>query len=110
MNFKGVFFEIDDFELTGKLLGEGTFGKVYVVKRIGISDLEDSKTQELNKEYAAKIIKVDPKLGFKADEQMNLMRESTILQSITHPSIVKFIGINFQSFTDPSKLEPTIIT
>ena len=99
MNFKGVFFEIDDFELTDKLLGEGSFGKVYVVKCVANSDLEDPKTHELNKEYAAKIIKVDPKLGFQGKEQMKLMRESTILQTINHPSIVKFIGINFHSLT-----------
>lgn len=119
MNFKDIFFEIDDFELTNKLLGEGAFGKVYVVKYIMSSDFEDdypttsnsNKTiLEINKEYAAKIIKINANKGFTGKDQMKLMRESTILQKLDHPSIVKFIGLNFQSFNQPGILEPTLIT
>lgn len=58
--------------------------------------------------YAAKIISSD-KLS-KGNEQMMFIRESGILHKLKHPAIVKFIGINFHSFEDPSILSPTIIT
>lgn len=41
---------------------------------------------------------------------MLLMREAIILRKLNHPSIIKFYGINFHSFDNPNKLEPTIIT
>ena len=41
---------------------------------------------------------------------MLFLRESEILHKLSHPSIVKFCGINFQSFKDQSILSPTIIT
>lgn len=46
---------------------------------------------------------------FNGHQQVLLMREAIILRKLNHPSIVKFYGINFHSFEDPSLLEPTII-
>ncbi|KAK8849325.1 hypothetical protein M9Y10_018697 [Tritrichomonas musculus] len=97
MNYQGAFFNTNDYELTKECLGHGAFGTVYVAK---------SKKDDTN--YAIKIIKTEG--GFNGDQQMQLMRESMILRELHHPSIVQFIGINFQSFNDPNKLEPSIIT
>lgn len=97
MDFQGVFFDNTDYEITKEELGKGTFGTVFLVK-----NLVDDKY------YAAKII--DKRTNFNGNEQMLFMRESLILHDLDHPAIVKFIGINFQSNTDPSLLEPTIIT
>lgn len=38
------------------------------------------------------------------------MRESTILSKLDHPSILKFLGLNFRSLKDLSIFQPTIIT
>lgn len=32
------------------------------------------------------------------------------INNLKHPAIIKFKGINFQSFSDSQKLQPTIIT
>ena len=52
---------------------------------------------------------------FTGKEQNQFIRESVILNKLDHPAIVKFYGINFHKFIDPSssdgiKLEPTILT
>lgn len=99
MNFDDIFFEISDYKLTNHLLGEGTYGKVYIVKN-----------NKENKDYAVKILRIIPEIGFTSENQKIFLRESTILQKLDHKSIVKFIGINFQSFSDPLRLEPSIIT
>lgn len=96
MDFEGAFFNTEDYEKSDKKLGEGTFGKVYLVTKL------DDETQY------AKIINVQN--IFKGKDQMVLMRESAILRSLDHPAIVKFYGVNFHSFDDPTQLEPTILT
>lgn len=48
--------------------------------------------------------------GFDGPDQMLLIRESMLLHKLDHPGIVKFIGINFKSLTNPDALEPSIIT
>ena len=97
MDFERAFFNNKDYELTEKKLGQGIFGPVYVAR-----NLHD------NQNYAAKIIQTDS--GFDGQDQMILFRESIIQQKINHPSIVKIKGINFQSFTNPKVLEPTILS
>lgn len=97
MDFEGAFFDTEDYQLTDTLLGEGSYGKVYVV--ISLKD---------NAQYAAKII--NSKNLTKGSQQMMLIRESGILHRLNHPAVVKFIGINFHSFNDTYQLEPTIIT
>lgn len=98
MDIEGAFIDTNDFELTGKKLGEGAFGKVYVVE----------KTKE-EKQYAAKIITISNGI-LNGHDQMLFLRESMILYKLKHPAIVQFYGINFHSFDNPDKLEPTIIT
>ncbi|KAK8847145.1 hypothetical protein M9Y10_019728 [Tritrichomonas musculus] len=97
MDYEGAFFNSNDYELTKQSIGHGNFGTVYVAKR-----------KKDGKNFAVKVIKTEG--GFNGDMQMQLMRESMILRELHHPSIIQFIGINFQSFSDPSKLEPSIIT
>ena len=46
----------------------------------------------------------------KCGKIMMLIRETTILHKLDHPAIVKFYGINFHDFDDPSQLAPTILT
>lgn len=94
---KEIFFDTDEFKLTKEKLGEGTFGQVYVV-----NSLKD------NKKYAAKIINSINMTS--VNSQFLFMNESQILQKLNHPSIVKFIGINFHSFEDSTSLKPTILT
>lgn len=94
---KNFFFNTNDFQLTNKNLGNGSFGKVYVV-----NNTKDERR------YAIKILHSDK--GFTGEDQMYLMRESMILHQLHHPSIVHFIGVNFQSIRDQEKFEPSIIS
>lgn len=97
MDFEGAFFDTADYELTNKMLGKGSFGKVFVV-----NNTKDGK------QYAAKLLNPDNML--KSKDQIMLLREVQILRKLDHPSIVKFYGINFHSFLNPTQLEPTILT
>ena len=97
MDFEGAFFDTTDYEPTNKMLGKGSFGKVFVV-----NNTKDGK------QYAAKLLNPDNML--KSKDQMMLLREVQILCKLDHPSIVKFYGINFHSFLNPTQLEPTILT
>lgn len=97
MEFEGAFFDTDKFIITSDKLGEGTFGKVYIVER-----------KSDHKKFAAKII--NPNGMLNGTDQLKFLREAEILNKLNHPSIVKFHGINFHSFKDNSKLEPTILT
>ena len=94
---ESLFFNTADYKLQNPSIGEGTFGKVYIA-----NEIKD------NKKVAVKILKTDN--GFNGHDQMLLMRESLILHKLKHPCIVEFKGLNFQSFLDPSKLSPSIIT
>ena len=80
-----------------KKLGKWSFGTVYIAENV-----------KDRQKYAAKIINCDEK--FDGHDQTLLLRESIILYKLNYSSIVKFKGVNFSSFTDPLKLEPTIIT
>lgn len=96
MNVDNIFFNIKDYEFTGRMLGKGSFGTVYVVK------------DKSNQEYAAKIIDISE--GFDGNQLMMFLRESLILHELDHPCIVKFKGINFKSFTDNTQFQPAILT
>lgn len=89
MELEGAFFDTNQFDHTNKKLGEGSIGKVYIV----ISKKDNTQFF----------------LNTGKDQRM-FIRESEILHKIHHPAIVKFYGINFHSFDDPSKLSPTILT
>lgn len=97
MEFKGIFFNSNDFQITNKTLGRGVFGTVYIAERL--SD---------HLRCAAKIINIKPDEDGKS--QMLIMRESSILSKLDHQSIIKFYGLNFQSLKDEGLFQPTIIT
>lgn len=99
MNFDGIFFNVDDYLIDGNVIGEGIFGRVYVCR---------SKAD--NQRYALKKITINAQNTFLGTEQMYFMRKSTILHQVSHPAIVKFVGINFQSFDVIHVLSPSIIT
>lgn len=87
--------DIDDY-IVQKQIGEGSFGKVFIVK--------EKKTGKL---YAAKISfeKINES---SEDTILNLSREVNIIAKLNHPSIIKFIGfspINFRK-----KPKPVILT
>ena len=92
MDIKKLFFNTEDFILDSKKIGEGTFGTVYLATNI-----------KNKKKYAVKILKTEQ--SFNGNSQMQFMQESMILQQLQNPGIVQFKGINFQSFTNSSKLE-----
>lgn len=94
---EGAFFDTEDYQVTTKKLGEGSFGEVFVVQRKSDNVL-----------FAAKVIKCQS--TFNGIDQMMFLRESLILHSLHHPAIVKFYGLNFHSFKDPALLQPTILT
>ena len=97
---KLLFFDTDDYEITARELGRGTFGIVFVAKR-----------KIDGKEFAAKIIL--SKIGtFNGEDQYKFLRESQVLSTLNHPAIVKFHGINFHSFNEKEKdkLQPTLLT
>lgn len=97
MELEGVFFDTKDYKLLDQTLGEGAFGSVYIAENI------NNKQQ-----YAAKII--NPDTEFDGQEQIQFLHESSLLHKLDHPSIAKFLGINFKSLKDPKKLELTIIS
>lgn len=97
MDFEGVFFDTADYELTNIKLGEGSYGQVYIVTN------QNDETK-----LSAKIINSSKILT--GHDQMMLLRECLIHHKLDHPSIIKFCGMNFHSFDDFQKLEPTILT
>ena len=102
MELEGAFFETEDYTKPEKKIGKGSYGEVVIVK-----NKKDGKL------YAAKIIDIGRM--FTGKEQNQFIRESGILNQLDHPAIVKFYGINFHKFIDPTsqeaiKLEPTILT
>ena len=98
MDFKGVFFNVKDYQLIKTArVGRGNFGTVY-----------KCKNKETGIIYAAKIFDVSD--NFDGSDQLILMRESSILFKLHHPFIVKFYGITFRSFEDPTILSPIILT
>lgn len=70
-------------------------------------NLKNEKKDD-HKLYAAKIIEIVN--TFDGNDQMQIIRESMILSKLSHPAILKFVGLNFRSFEDWSILQPTIIT
>ena len=100
MDLKGAFFNINDYELQPNSIGKGAFGTVYIAESV-----KDGK------EYAVKVIDVNNiEDDFDGQMQMQFLQESLILNKLDHPAIIKFIGINFKSFSNAQIFEPTIIT
>lgn len=96
VDLENAFFDLDEFELTDKILGSGSFGKVQIAKKKSDNTL-----------YAAKIISLHKKIDTKF--QLSFMRESMLMKSMSHPAIVGFHGMSFNSFENRDLLEPTIL-
>lgn len=75
LSIEDLFFNISDYTLNSRPIGDGCFGTVYVATNI-----------KNNEKYALKIIKTEG--GFNSTQQMHFMRESLILHKLNHPSIV----------------------
>ena len=65
MDFEGAFFNTQDYELTEKKLGKGSFGTVYLSKNIKANQL-----------YATKFINSDKLAQFTGQQQVLFMRDS----------------------------------
>lgn len=97
-----LFFNSKEYTLTTESLGSGSFGRVFAGK-----DVNGGKV-------AIKLLNFGG--NFDGDQQMRFLKESMILSLLKHPSIVKFIGINFQAYEDPQdesvhkKRLPSIVT
>ena len=97
MDTEEIFVNLSDFMAAGGNLGEGGFGKVFVV-------IEKST----NKQFAAK--ELDATSYFLPNAQKLLIREVINLSKLHHSAIVKFKGFSFLSFKDPQRWQPTIFT
>lgn len=76
---------LDDYQI-GKILGEGSYGQVKLVRHI-----------RTNVERAMKVVKKD---GVSEEEKILMMKEVTILKGLDHPNIIKI----FDMYEDDSKL------
>ena len=95
---KEAFFNNNDYKITSTILGEGSYGKVYIAENVHNGE-----------KCALKNINIES--GFDGQEQISFLQESLILHKLNHPSIVKYDGINFKSLTSNNNLlQPTIIT
>lgn len=95
MEIESLFFDTDDYELTNRKIGEGSFGGIFLVNN------------HENKFFVAKIF--NESSSFSARDQMVIIREALLMKNIDHPAILKFYGINFHSFYDPREIQPTIL-
>lgn len=95
MEIESIFFNTDDYELTNCHIGCGPFAEIYLVNN------------HESKHFAAKIFSQSS--SFSAQDKMFLIHEALLMKNIDHPAILKFYGINFHSFDDPRKLQPTIL-
>lgn len=96
-DLESAFYNTADYEISQIPIGQGAFGTVYI-----------AENRKDHQKYACKIINIGE--NFNGHDQMLFMRESLILQKLDHPSIVKFYGINFQSFQNSTIFGPSIIT
>lgn len=86
-----IFFSIKKTDIlaeyqVGKILGEGSYGQVKLVRH-----------RRTNMERAMKIIK---KAGVSEEEKETMMKEVSILKSLDHPNIIKI----FDLYEDDTKL------
>lgn len=89
------FIDLNKFDKK-KLIGEGSFGRVYTVEEKSTKQIYSAKISK------QKIDKNSPK------EMLSMSREVNIISKLQHPSILKFIGYSPKDFHKKSK--PVIIT
>lgn len=97
MNFKNIFLDIGKFELKSKIIGKGSFATVHL-----------AENKEDHNLYACKIYCFPESTDNK--DEIHIMNESSILSTLDHPSVIKFVGISFKSFEDPSQYQPSLMT
>lgn len=95
MNVEDIFFDVSYFKIR-KLISKGNFADYYI-----------AKNQENLTKHAAKIYITDEPISW--SDQIDVLREAMILNKLQHPSIIKFYGVNFQSFQDPMQIKPSIL-
>ena len=76
---------LDDYQF-GRILGEGSYGQVKLVRHI-----------RTNVELAMKVVK---KAGVPEEEKLLMMKEVSILKTLDHPNIIKV----FDLYEDDSKI------
>ena len=76
---------LDDYQF-GRILGEGSYGQVKLVRHI-----------RTNVELAMKVVK---KAGVPEEEKLLMMKEVSILKTLDHPNIIKV----FDLYQDDSKI------
>lgn len=96
LHFEDIFFDHNDYVLHKKMIGRGGYSIVKLATRKKDDVKVAAKIINTNKDDVKKI-------------QINLMRESLLQHKLNHIANAKFIGINFQSFEDPSFFEPTLL-
>ncbi|KAK8890640.1 hypothetical protein M9Y10_035422 [Tritrichomonas musculus] len=89
------FLDLSQFKKKKKI-GEGSFGKVFIV--------EDKSTKKI---YAAKVSKNEYQEAT-PKEMLNLSREVNIISKMEHPSILNFVGYSPVNFKN--KYKPVIVT
>ncbi|KAK8845979.1 hypothetical protein M9Y10_020917 [Tritrichomonas musculus] len=97
MNINNPFYDPKDFQFSNQILRKGLFGPMCITKNIKDGNL-----------YSIKIINVQEE--FNEAKQIQFIRESVIIRKLNNPGNAKIFGINFQSLSNPTKLEPSIIT
>ena len=88
--------DLSEFQIL-KLIGHGSFGKFYSVKKAGTNQI-----------YAAKLLK-DPisESNINSQQELFLHREINIMSALDHPSIIHYVGFSQKGF--PDFRHPTII-
>lgn len=97
MNLDDIFFNLDNISISKTPLGIGSYGITYLG--------QDKKTDQ---NLIIKLIKTPER--FTGNDQMLFLRDVYSLKNLSHPGLVEFLGITFQSINDRSNFQPTIIT
>ena len=85
--------DLDKYQIQEKI-GVGSYGVVYLIKKIGTDEL-----------YAAKVTKVE---CLKVQDQKSFLKEVTAFSRVKNPAVLSLIGFNFLNFR--KEHFPTIIT
>lgn len=92
-----LFYNILEYKLKDEISGNGYFGKVYKIENVTNKN-----------EYAVKIYH-----RYVSDyslEQETIVKKCTVIHELDHPSIIKFIGLNFVSLTKSTQFQASVIT
>ena len=82
-----------EFRQEGDVIGEGTYGKVFCAFDLRAAADSDSHGPVVNQLVALKKMKVREN----DDYPVPALREVRLLQTLSHPNIVKLLGIAYKS-------------